>query len=190
VFTARYALSPYIKQIHFIFKGLIFTPRASRCIKLLAIFFKRTLYICYQNVGYVSLLITTETAGVSSQNVYEHHSIGDNVNIFLQVIPFLSCAATAQLGPRPPHCRGYCISHTQSHTQPVGLLWASDQLDAETFTWQNTTPTRDRHQGPRGIRTRYPSKRKATDPPLDLILWITTLQKSEVTATKAQILMH
>jgi hypothetical protein len=25
VFTARYALSPYIKQIHFVFKGLIIT---------------------------------------------------------------------------------------------------------------------------------------------------------------------
>jgi hypothetical protein len=27
VFTARYALSPYIKQIRFVFKGLIFRPR-------------------------------------------------------------------------------------------------------------------------------------------------------------------
>jgi hypothetical protein len=28
-----------------------------------------------------------------------------------------------------------------SHTPPsVGILWTSDQLDAETFTWQYTTP--------------------------------------------------
>jgi hypothetical protein len=26
MFTARYALSPYIKQIRFVFKGLIFKP--------------------------------------------------------------------------------------------------------------------------------------------------------------------
>ena len=31
----------------------------------------------------------------------------------------------------------------------VGLLWTSDQPDAETFTWQNTTLTRDRHPFPR-----------------------------------------
>jgi len=33
--------------------------------------------------------------------------------------------------------------------QSVGLLWTSDQSDAETCTWQHTTLTRDRHPGPR-----------------------------------------
>jgi hypothetical protein len=30
VFTARYALSPYIKQIRFVFKGLMFKPGSTQ----------------------------------------------------------------------------------------------------------------------------------------------------------------
>jgi hypothetical protein len=36
VFTARYALSPYIKQIHFAFKGLICTFKYPDGLELLA----------------------------------------------------------------------------------------------------------------------------------------------------------
>jgi len=36
--------------------------------------------------------------------------------------------------------------NTQLDTpQSVGLLWTSDQPDAETCTWQHTTLTRERH---------------------------------------------
>jgi hypothetical protein len=50
----------------------------------------------------------------------------------------------------PTHCRcrgGSCCtwSHSVTHTHSVGLLWTSDQPDAETSTWQHTTFTRDRH---------------------------------------------
>jgi len=38
--------------------------------------------------------------------------------------------------------------HTQTCHTPVGLLWASDQPDAETSTWQNTTLTTDKHLCP------------------------------------------
>jgi hypothetical protein len=38
-------------------------------------------------------------------------------------------------------------SHTTTH-QSVGLLWTSDQLVAETSTWQHTTLTADRHPCP------------------------------------------
>ena len=48
----------------------------------------------------------------------------------------------------------------------VGLLWTSDQPDAETCTWQHTTLTRDRHPCSHGIRTRNPRKRAAVDPRL------------------------
>jgi len=30
-------------------------------------------------------------------------------------------------------------------THSVGLLWTSDQSDAETSTYQHTTPTKDKH---------------------------------------------
>jgi len=33
----------------------------------------------------------------------------------------------------------------------VGLLWTSDQPDAETSTWQHTTLTRDKHPCPRRV---------------------------------------
>jgi len=37
-------------------------------------------------------------------------------------------------------------THTHTYTHSVGLLWTSDQPDAETSTWQHTTLTTDRHQ--------------------------------------------
>ena len=56
-------------------------------------------------------------------------------------------------GARAPVGQGLLIvedSWSHSDTpQSVGLLWKSDQADAETSTWQHTTLTRDRHPYPR-----------------------------------------
>jgi hypothetical protein len=44
------------------------------------------------------------------------------------------------------------IEASRSHSDTphsVGLSWTSDQSDAETSTWQHTTPKRDRHPYPR-----------------------------------------
>ena len=41
--------------------------------------------------------------------------------------------ATAPRGPGPPHSRGFYITYNDA-TQSVRLLWASDQLVAETST--------------------------------------------------------
>jgi hypothetical protein len=41
--------------------------------------------------------------------------------------------------------RGFMITHILDTPQSVGLLWTRDQLVAETYTWQHTTLTRDRH---------------------------------------------
>ena len=49
--------------------------------------------------------------------------------------------------PRP-HSRGVWVTHNDA-LQLVGLLWTSDQLVAETYTWQHTTLTIDRHSCPR-----------------------------------------
>jgi len=46
-------------------------------------------------------------------------------------------------GPGPPHSRGFYITHSDA-PQSVGLLWTSDQLVAETCTWQHTTLTTDK----------------------------------------------
>jgi hypothetical protein len=59
--------------------------------------------------------------------------------------------------------------HDHSHLDTphlVGLLWTSDQPDAETSTWQHTTLTRDRLPFPGGIRTHNPSKRATANPRL------------------------
>ena len=57
-------------------------------------------------------------------------------------------------------------SRSQSNTQhSVGLLWASDQPDAGTSTWQDTTLTTEIN-APDGIRTFNPNKRAAADPRL------------------------
>jgi hypothetical protein len=49
----------------------------------------------------------------------------------------------------------------------VGLLWTNDQSDAQNYTWQHTTLTRDRHPRPGGIRTGNPRKREAADQRLE-----------------------
>jgi len=63
--------------------------------------------------------------------------------------------------------RLHIIEASRSHSDiatSLGLLLTSDQTVAETSSRQHTTLARDRHQCPRGIRTRDPSKREAVDP--------------------------
>ena len=43
------------------------------------------------------------------------------------------CGATAQIGPWPPHCWGW--SNTIWHTDPVRMLWTSDQQVAGAATY-------------------------------------------------------
>jgi len=57
------------------------------------------------------------------------------------------------------------LSHSDT-PHSVGLLWTSDQPDAETSTLQHIKITRNRHPCPSGIRTNNPSKRAAADPRL------------------------
>ena len=73
--------------------------------------------------------------------------------------------------PTDCRCRGLLLylitlSDTQTHTHSVGRLRTSDQPDAETYTWQHITLTRDRYPCPVWIRTRIPSERAAADPRL------------------------
>ena len=56
--------------------------------------------------------------------------------------------ATAPSGSGPPHWLGFKITQKDA-PQSVGLLWASDQLVAETCTRQHTTFTTDKHSCPR-----------------------------------------
>jgi hypothetical protein len=65
----------------------------------------------------------------------------------------------------PPLEHGLIIEDTWSYSDTphsVGLLWTSDQLVAETYTWQHATLTTAIH-APGEIRTLKPSKRATAD---------------------------
>ena len=53
-------------------------------------------------------------------------------------------------GPRPPHSRGFWITHNDA-PQSIGLLWTSDQLVAKTSTWQHNTHNRQMYMPPLGF---------------------------------------
>jgi len=61
------------------------------------------------------------------------------------------------------------VEDSRSHSDTphsVGLLWTSDQPDAENSALRNTTLPREDISAPGGIRTCNPSKRDAVDPRL------------------------
>jgi hypothetical protein len=65
---------------------------------------------------------------------------------FIVIINFSGTAA--QRGLRPHRPRGFLITHIDV-PQSVGLFWTSEQLVAETSTWQQTTHTTDKLPCPR-----------------------------------------
>jgi hypothetical protein len=73
------------------------------------------------------------------------------------------------MAPQPVVCLGLSVVEaSRSHSDTphsLGLLWTSDQPDAETFTWQHNTHKRHIYASYR-IRTRNPSQRAAADPRL------------------------
>jgi hypothetical protein len=69
-----------------------------------------------------------------------------------------SCGSVAQLRLWPPRPRGFLITHNDV-PQSVGLLWTSDQLVAETSTWQRTKHTTEKIHDPGGIRTHDRNRR-------------------------------
>ena len=82
--------------------------------------------------------------------------------IALEVCLFVfGATAPPPSGPGSPHSRGFYITHNDA-PQSVRLLWTSDQLVAETSTWQYITQQTDIH-APCGIRTHNLSRRAAAD---------------------------
>jgi hypothetical protein len=71
--------------------------------------------------------------------------------------------ATAHSGPGPHRYRGFMLTLIYTTPHSVGLLWRTDQPDAETSTLQYITITRDKQPCPGGIRTLNRSKPAALD---------------------------
>ena len=70
---------------------------------------------------------------------------------------------TASSGPEPSHSQSFWITHNDA-PQSVGFLWTSDQLVAETCTWQHTQHSQQKNvHAPSGIRTYNLSRWEAAD---------------------------
>jgi hypothetical protein len=81
------------------------------------------------------------------------------------------------IGQQPPVGHGLLVIKASRSQTPhsARFLWTSDQLVAQTSTYQHTILTRDRHPCASGIRTRNPSNLEAADPrpsPRALALWV------------------
>jgi hypothetical protein len=66
------------------------------------------------------------------------------------------------------------VEASRSHTgtpHSVGLLWTTDQPEAENSTWRNTTLAKERHPCPR--RDSNPQSQQASDSRLKLFIWCT-----------------
>jgi hypothetical protein len=57
-------------------------------------------------------------------------------------------------------------SHSDT-AQSVGLIWTSDQPDAETSTWQNTTHNRQTYMPPAGFEPTIPAGERSQTHILD-----------------------
>jgi hypothetical protein len=88
-------------------------------------------------------------------------SSGPNLNMSIYYLFIIFSGSAVQRGLWPPRSRGFLITHNDA-PQSVGLLWTSDQLVAETSTWQRTTHTTNIH-APGGIQTLDRSRRAAVD---------------------------
>ena len=79
---------------------------------------------------------------------------------------FFSCDATALLGPRPPHCRGFEITLRHTTLGRTSLYeWSARRRDVYLTTHNTHKIQTPIHPG--GIRTQNPNKRAAADYALD-----------------------
>jgi hypothetical protein len=86
----------------------------------------------------------------------------DRYSFYVYFICYYYCGSAAQRGLWPLRPRSFLITHNDA-PQSVGLFWTSDQLVAETSTWQHTTHTSDNIHDSVGIRIHDRSRRTAVD---------------------------
>jgi hypothetical protein len=125
VFTARYALSPYIKQIRFVFKGLWWRQSYS-------LFVLRAEVIPGRHVELYSTLQGRDICRCCchlERLHMEQSGGGGEFGLHIATTFVFSNGATVPCGPGPPHCQGFTIT-----PHSVGSLWTSDQPVPETST--------------------------------------------------------
>ena len=78
----------------------------------------------------------------------DHQQCTTSYLIELEIIKFMTVIINHGVGRREVGSQGLLIikaSRSKATAHSVGLLWTSDQPDAETSTWQHTTLTTDGH---------------------------------------------
>jgi hypothetical protein len=82
--------------------------------------------------------------GISNyvRNRLYRRAVVSNYNLSMNIFIFSGSAARRGLWPSRP--RSFLITHNDA-PHSAGLLWTSDQLVAETFTWQHTTHPTEKH---------------------------------------------
>ena len=111
-----------------------------------------------------SLLQKKKKKYVRQWAVNKHAVLGITAVTDLPIFLFLSCGASARLRAM---YSPFKVSRSHLDTPySAERLCTSNQPDAETYTWQKTTLTRNRNPCPRWVRTHNPSKRAAGDPRL------------------------
>ena len=117
----------------------------------------------YNFTLYLSYISCSQNLMIIIRNIYKkkwnsQHRIGCNYsNTLLQNQFFFSCGTSARF-------RFMASSYRASRSHSLGLLWMSDQPDAETTDTHNAHKTDILAAG--GIRTRNNSKQAAADPRL------------------------
>jgi hypothetical protein len=79
---------------------------------------------------------------------------------YIFLLLFIFSRSAAQRGLWPPRPRGFLVTHNDA-PHSVWLHWMSDQLVADTSTWQHTQQTNI--HAPGGIRIHERSRRAAVD---------------------------
>jgi hypothetical protein len=170
VFTARYALSPYIKQIRFVCKGLNCSSNEQYGHKVSSL--DGSLYWIYH--AYVSsqqwntiFYEFNEDVNISDymasnkgwlwktlkeSSLLNQYLISITANFISGFFFFLVLPSSTYLFTAGVEGFVFCNFHliTLKHTQQsVGLLWTRDRPIAETSTWQHKHCTRDKYPCPR-----------------------------------------
>ena len=138
--TYSYIRGVFKKRPNFLNSASTSTESALRLLSAPSVRFWRQTAIC--RISLWALLVELQPLN------FEASASSSSTKCTVHIISF-PYGAPAQRGPWPPYYLwGSNISHNDA-SQLVGLLWTSDQLVAETSTWQHTTLTTDKHPCPR-----------------------------------------
>jgi hypothetical protein len=122
-----------------------------------------------KNFGFkITVVVRRPSILVNHQNLncypcdLKHVHDGRTRDTYIIIIIIIFSGTSAQRGKWPPRSRGFVITRNDA-PQSVGLLWTSDQLDAETSNLTHNTHIIDKHPRSGAIRTHDRSRPAPVD---------------------------